>query len=579
MKPRAWGPLTTVRFRLVGAIALALLPVLLLGAAQAALAFQKYAEEQQFNLTLAAERSAATARARMEAASVLLVSLTPEAIGGNECTRRLTDVAHRMTGYDNLARFNALGRVSCAIADVPADPERRSSPWFVRLRNGEQRVVVRAPMIFGAQPALLAAQRAQDDQGRFDGALVAVINLASLRPTLDDPSLPKRTAVALADQTGRLLNSAEAQRFGPTPPDLAQRVRAHGSVMYFGRDGLGERRVYTAAPLVGDVFVILSAPTPGVFSWARLNPLSSLLLPLLAFLVAFVAVWVVAERVVVRWLHYLRRVAAIYARGRFSVKPLRADTAPLEIRELAGALEIMAAAIVARDHSLRESLAQKDALMREIHHRVKNNLQVITSLLNLQQRALLDPGARGAMSDTRQRVNAIALIYRALYEGVDLKRVDLRQFLGDLIGQLIGESQGDGGSIRTDLEADELIIDPDKLAPLALFAVEAITNAQKHALSLKGGSLHVRFSVRGDEAELTVADQGSGRAPTLDGKGVGRVLMTAFARQLRGRMDLSLNAQGGVTARLLFPTPSAITPLAPGARSAARRNRPSAKAL
>ncbi|HEX4181446.1 MAG TPA: sensor histidine kinase [Caulobacteraceae bacterium] len=572
MKPRIWGALTTIRVRLGAAIAIALLPVLLLGAGQAGLAYQKYAQEQRFNLTLAAERSAATARARMEAAGVLLQTLTPAAIG-YQCSQGLNEVVQDFPGYDNLARFNAIGRIACATANVSADPDRRNSAWFARLKAGEHKVVLRAPASLSARPALLAAQRAQDAQGRFDGALVAVIDLDSLRPNLDDPSLPNRTQVALVDRQGHFLSPVEAKAFGPTPPDFVQHVRAQGSMLYSGLDGAGARRVFTAAPLVGDVFVILSAPAPGVFSWARLNPLSSLMFPILSFLVAFVAVWVVAERVVVRWLHYLSRVAALYARGRFTVKPVRAQAAPLEIRELAGALEAMAGAIVARDQSLRESLAQKDALMREIHHRVKNNLQVITSLLNLQQRALQDPAARGAMSDTRQRVNAIALIYRALYEGPDLKRVDLRQFLGDLIGQLVGES--DGAAIRTDLEADELIVDPNQLAPLALFAVEAITNAQKHALALSGGSLHVRFSVRGEEAELSVADEGSGRAPELNGTGVGRVLMSAFARQLRGKMDLSLNDVGGVTARLVFPTPSATQPETPPVE----RNRLSAKAL
>ncbi len=572
MKPRLWGPLTTIRVRLGAAIAIALLPVLLLGAGQAGLAFQKYAEEQRINLTLAAERSAATARARMEAAGVLLQTLTPAAIG-YQCSQGLNQVVQAFPGYDNLARFNAIGRIACATADVPADPDRRNSAWFARLRAGERRVVLRAPTSLSARPALLAAQRAVDSEGRFDGALVAVIDLEALSPNLDDPSLPSRTQVALVDQTGHFLSLAEAKAFGPTPPDFVSRIRAQGSTIYSGKDGAGERRVFAGAPLVGDVFVVLSAPSPGVFSWARLNPLSSLLLPLLAFFVAFLAVWVVAERVVVRWLHYLSRVAALYARGRFTVKPVRAEVAPLEIRELAATLEAMAGAIVARDQSLRESLAQKDALMREIHHRVKNNLQVITSLLNLQQRALLDPAARSAMSDTRQRVNAIALIYRALYEGPDLKRVDLRQFLGDLIGQLVGEA--DSAAIRTDLEADDLVVDPNQLAPLALFAVEAITNAQKHALALSGGSLHVRFTVRGDQAELSVADEGSGRTPELGGEGVGRVLMNAFARQLRGKMDLSLNDEGGVTARLVFPTPATAWPEEP----APERNRTPAKAF
>jgi two-component sensor histidine kinase len=220
----------------------------------------------------------------------------------------------------------------------------------------------------------------------------------------------------------------------------------------------------------------------------------------------------------------------------------------------------MAEAIAARDASLMDSIDQKDALMREIHHRVKNNLQVITSLVNMQQRALTDPSARMAMGDMRHRIGALALIYRALYQGADLKRVDLRQFLSDLIGQLVTDQQGQTKLVRAELSADELIIDPDKLAPLALFAVEAISNAQKHALAMKEGALHVRFTVNGEEAELVIADEGSGAAPVLTGEGVGRALMTAFARQLRGRMELSPNGEGGVTARLVFPTPAADRP-------------------
>ena len=84
------------------------------------------------------------------------------------------------------------------------------------------------------------------------------------------------------------------------------------------------------------------------------------------------------------------------------------------------------------------------------------------------------------MSDTRQRISALALIYRALYQSPDLRSVDVRQFLEELIGQI---SAGDGArpnTIRTELDADDLEIDPDKLAPLALFAVEAIANTRKH---------------------------------------------------------------------------------------------------
>jgi two-component sensor histidine kinase len=226
----------------------------------------------------------------------------------------------------------------------------------------------------------------------------------------------------------------------------------------------------------------------------------------------------------------------------------------------------MADAIVHRDLSLRDSLAHKDALMREIHHRVKNNLQVITSLLNMQQRALTDPAARVAMSDTRQRINALALIYRALYQSPDLRRVDVRQFLEELVAHLTAGEGGRPSNIRTHLTADDLEIDPDKLAPLALFAVEAISNARKHAYDDDGGVIRVRFSLSEEEVVLEIADEGRGDSGAMSGTGagVGRTLMSAFARQLRGRAEVGAGPEGGVVARLIFPAPD--TPVGkPGA--------------
>ena len=557
MNRLAWGPLTTIRSRLGIALSLALLPLLLLGATQAGLSFRKEAETQRMTLSLAAERGAATARARMASAQVLIETLAPESVG-YECVPRLSELSQRLAGYENLIRYDVRGRVACAAASVAGTDVGAASAWFNRLKAGEGSLVIPAPAALSpGRPALLAAQAATDAQGRFDGAMAAVINLASLRPELADRALPADTRIDLADADGHTLTEAGPADAVVTPKGYAARVRREGSLVYYGRDRQGRDRVFSAAPLAGDVFIILSAPAQGWFSWARLNPLSSLLFPLLSFFVALAAVWFAVERVVVLWLNYLQRIAAIYAKGRFTVRPVQADHAPPEVRELAHALEQMANAIAARDASLLDSLAQKDSLMREIHHRVKNNLQVITSLLSMQQRTLTDPGARTAMADTRQRIAALALIYRALYQGPDLKRVDLRTFLGDLLGQMIIDHQHDSAPIRTELDADELNIDPDKLAPLALFAVEAISNAQKHALAYKGGVLRIRFSVEGDEAELLIADEGSGAAPELAGDGVGRTLMAAFARQLRGRMDVTPNARGGVSTRLIFPTPRA----------------------
>jgi two-component sensor histidine kinase len=386
--------------------------------------------------------------------------------------------------------------------------------------------------------------------------LAAVISLSSLRPDAPDPTLPAGSEVALTDGSGRFISATRADAFPVVLGDRLSGAPRGRALVWFGADRMGNPRVFSTAPLVGrEVYVVLSAPSPGLVSWAWVNPISALALPLLAFLLSLVAVWVVAERGVVRWIAYLQRIAAIYARGRFSVRPVKAARAPPEFRELAETLDAMASTIVARDAALTDSLVQKDKLMREIHHRVKNNLQVISSLLNMQQRSLADQAAKTAMSDTRQRIGALALIYRALYEGPDLKRVDLREFLDELIAQLL--SSEPSNPIQTELVLDPLVIDPDRLAPLALFAVEAITNAKKHGLAENGGLLKVTFTVRGHGAELAITDPGAPGGRPEVGHGVGRTLMTAFARQLRGEVSFCQNPAGGLTVRLRFPTPAA----------------------
>jgi two-component sensor histidine kinase len=279
-------------------------------------------------------------------------------------------------------------------------------------------------------------------------------------------------------------------------------------------------------------------------------------LPLLGLGLAFGTLLVVVDREVLRWLARLRPVAGFGADA--DEEPVAAGftAAAPELREIASRLDVMTAAIDARDRTLKENLIQRDGLLREIHHRVKNNLQVISSLLNLQQRSLTDPSARSAMSDTRQRIAALALIYRALYEGADLTKVNLADFLEELIGQLIMTETGQGPGIRTEMAIEPLTIDPDHLAPLALFAVEAITNAKKHGLTEAGGRLTVKFVVRGAEAELAITDSGRpGSEPVMVGQGVGRTLMSAYARQLGGALNFCPQAGGGLTARLTFPTP------------------------
>jgi hypothetical protein len=231
----AWASFTTIRSRLGAAVALALLPVLVLGAVQATIAFHKDAEEQHENLALAAAQSAASARTRLAGATVLLESLGPQSVD-LDCAHRLAEIIGRIGGYRNLIRFDGQGRVACAAASVSADPSRATSDWFVRLARGTPSVAVRAPPSLDAsQSALLVAERVARPDGAFDGAMAAVISLTSLQPDLSDPSLPHGTAAALVDDRGRVISRADLQAFPAAAAQDLLRARRQGPTVDDGR--------------------------------------------------------------------------------------------------------------------------------------------------------------------------------------------------------------------------------------------------------------------------------------------------------------------------------------------------------
>ena len=538
LRPRFQG----IRFRLGVALGAALLPFLILSAFQFQADFRQQADERREVLRLAAERSVADQKGRVQSTAALLEVLALEGVGPG-CATRLNAVDARLANYDGLARYDADGALLCGSTGAPA-----AAAWISDLRQGRR--VIAAPVGSG-RSGLVVALRLERPLGAFDGATAVVVPLTQLLPARDLRNLPEGTQAALVTPDGRVLAATDRATFEGVPA-LTPPPADTGQAMVIERDG----KVFVRASLIdGELHVLYAAPAPDPWSWALLNPLGALLLPLGVWLAAFVAVMALSERFVIRWLDYLQRVAAIHARGRLSVRPIQAAAAPTEIRSLARTLDDLADGVTIRDKSLTKALEEKDALMREIHHRVKNNLQIISSLLSMQQRSVTDPAAKTALGDTRQRISALALIYRTLYQAEDLGRADMRDFLNALVGQMVAEQAGRGQVVDSSVEADSLIVDPDKLAPMALWLVEAVSNAQKHAFSAGGGrSLAVRFRVDGETSVLEVEDDGPGLNPA-SATGVGRTLMAAFAKQLRGETEVLGSPSGGALVRMTFVTP------------------------
>lgn len=552
-----------IRARLGMAMAVALMPFILLGLAQARSEYQRQTLDLKTHLQLAAARSATDAGATLRRIDTMLMILAPETTD-TYCSTRLKILSDRTDDIEALYRIDADGRPLCA-SDDKINLRLSTiigSAWFEDMRQQTQDHTVRLLDTSEGSNAV-QAYRVSGANGEFEGLMLAVFPVSGLKNTTTNQGLPPGSQAALYGPGDHALSVPRTAAFSGTlvalKAWLSLPAQTRPLLDAVGPDGI--RRYYASAPVgTTGVSAVMTAPTASPWFWALSNPIRFLLMPLAACLTAFAAVMFASERVIIRWLDYLDRIAAIYARGRFTVRPVQADNAPLEIRHLARTMDELGENITRRDAALTEALNEKDALLREIHHRVKNNLQIISSLLSMQQRAVTDPAARAALGDTRQRISALALIYRTLYQGDDVRHADSQVFLNELVGHLVAVESLRGPLVSSSVKADSVQIDPEKLAPMALWLVEAISNAQKHAFANRGGELSVRFTVNGANSVLEVEDDGPGI--NTASPGVGLTLMTAFAKQLRGTAEVVPGAHGGSIARLTFLTPS-LTPSSP----------------
>lgn len=208
---------------------------------------------------------------------------------------------------------------------------------------------------------------------------------------------------------------------------------------------------------------------------------------------------------------------------------------------------------------LKVSLRDKEVLLREVHHRVKNNLQVICSLLNLQAESAGDPHTRTILKESQQRIRSMALVHEKLYRSEHFSSIDFADYLGSMTREMMRSI--DPGSVRLKLDCDRIYLDIERAIPAGMIVTELLTNAFKHAFPDRPGGA-VTITVRGDGdtcVVMTVADDGVGLPPHLDiasSRSTGMVIIHGLTRQLDG--ELTVDGTGGTSFRVRFPAaPSA----------------------
>jgi len=193
---------------------------------------------------------------------------------------------------------------------------------------------------------------------------------------------------------------------------------------------------------------------------------------------------------------------------------------------------------------IKAQLQEKDVLLKEVHHRVKNNMQVISSLLNLQSRQIKDPDVLEMFKESQRRIRSMALIHERLYQSSDLSRIEFSQYLRNLTTHLFHSYQVDVSRVQLKIEADEVHLNINTAIPCGLIVNELVSNALKHGFPEgRSGELDIDLRrVAGDGYILRVKDDGVGFPEGLDFRKtetLGMQIISTLVEQIDGRLELS----------------------------------------
>ncbi len=195
------------------------------------------------------------------------------------------------------------------------------------------------------------------------------------------------------------------------------------------------------------------------------------------------------------------------------------------------------------EERIKKSLEEKEVLLKEIHHRVKNNMQVISSLINIQAMRIKDKKTQEIFRDTRNRVMSMALVHERLYRSEDLAGIDFKMYIERMSVHLMSYYQEASQNIELKTDVKDIFLDITKAMPLGLITNELITNSLKHAFpKSKKGKITIEFYKKGKIFHLNIGDNGIGFPKDLDfrkAESMGMDLVNSLVRQINGSIQLS----------------------------------------
>lgn len=212
--------------------------------------------------------------------------------------------------------------------------------------------------------------------------------------------------------------------------------------------------------------------------------------------------------------------------------------------------------VTSKTTEIRSSLQEKEVLLREIHHRVKNSLSIVSALIELQLHETDSPEAKDVLQNSKSRIQSVALIHDKLYRTESLARVELDVYIRDLVETIHSTFTEYSEAVELVFDMDSLELDTDRVIPCGLLINELVVNAYKHAFKKdRQGKLFIKIKDQGDSVFLEVSDNGPGLSDNANqdnSEGLGSLLVNSFKEKLNATMDVTED-DSGTTFTFIFP--------------------------
>lgn len=538
----------SLRLQVIAAMAVVLSPLLIMGAIHAW-------SEQQFSRQVRFHELQNSAQDRLRQTDAMLIRarMALRMIVIDDADLNCSQIGQRLAVLDlplrNTLRFDADGLVSCnEVGDSLVGLPMPQLDWNDRLRKGVDSIEVSGQrgMALG-DPRIYMLRRQTDKQGTFTGSIALSLSLEDIAARVSTLSQSSGVTTSLVVPGGQVIGS---NLVAGVPMEWISEGAALNQKTYRLRPEQGPPLDVVLLPLSAEgLWMMVGSPAPP----QRTEVILAFLVPILAYLAALLAASWIADAMVLRWLERIRiRILDMRSSARYALLAPDLSRAPLEVQQVAEAFDDLTSRVSQHEADLQGALIQMKAAFREVHHRVKNNLQVMLSMLKLQGRGEALPETQSALRVAAHRVAMMAAVHHTLLNEGDLDSVEALDLFNAVCNQ-VDEQQGwvDGGRhLIPDVTPG--LLPADMAVPLGMFVLEAVGLLCPEADEDEEADIVLHFDRQHGNCRLTLTCTGAYEDGNAEMDRDTSLFLSAFARQIGGSVSVTGLDDGKIAIELLF---------------------------